>query len=391
MFGKVSTNFMTFENNRIVILQDPPVIQNKYGRYWSYMHKVVFAHMGVMRPRCGSYKDPWNSKIDPVMALPELTHIPDCLEDLFDARAIELFNTAKLQNKRIYMMWSGGIDSTAVLVSFLRNLSESDLKILTVVLTQQSVDENPEFYQHHVHGKLDTLDYYDFHLGEEFLSTNIVLTGDPGDCIFGPSVGMYADFIPDGKHLRSFKDSTNLIAFSIEKRSQHVIKKFDLQGFGKWYVQKVTDNLIEVNPAGVETLADWWWWHYVNLKWETSIWRPLVRRKYNYLDQPLTDQTINSFVQNTFFNTSKFHQWSYTNLKNLVGSDIKNHKRGPKQYIYDFDRNRAYFENKTKLESVPARDNLVTKPAYWNWHWQGQYLTPELEQTIVDVLEQYKG
>jgi hypothetical protein len=391
MFSKVSTINMNFENNRIVILQNPTAIQNVYGRYWSYMHRVVFAHMGVMRPRSGSYSDPWNSRLDPVMALPELKHIPDCLSDLFDQRALELFAKAKEENKRIYMMWSGGIDSTAVLVSFLRNLSNADLGILTVVLTQESIDENPNFYTQHIAGKLDTLDYYNFHLGEEFLSSNIVLTGDPGDCIFGPSVGMYAHLMHDKKHLKSFKDSANLIAFSIEKRSQNVIKQAQLQGFGLWYTKKVTENLLEVNPEGVETLADWWWWHYVNLKWETSIWRPLVRRKYNYLDQPLTEHTINNFVRNTFFNTDRFHQWSYTNLRTLVGNDIKNHKRGPKQYIFEFDKNTTYFENKTKMESVPARDNIANKPAYWNWQWQGQYLNPELEESIVETLEQYKG
>ena len=385
---------MNFEDNRIVILHHPPKISNTYGRYWSWMHHIILAHMGVMKPRSGSYTDPWNSKLDPLMKLPPLIHINDKLHDLMDARALELFHKAKATNRRIYIMWSGGIDSTGVLVSFLRNLSTEDQKILTVVYSEESIKENRRFWNTYINNKLDILNYFNFHIDLKFLQQGIVLTGDPGDAIFGPSSGMYADLIPSGKHRESFKDHTNHIAYSIEKRVIHLVKHHNVLGIGKWYAQKVTDNLLEVKPYGVESVADWWWWHYINLKWETSIWRPLVRRKTNLTEQ-FDSETIAEFAGNTFFNTVKFQQWSYSNLPYLIGNDVKNHKKEIKKYIFDFDHDEEYFINKTKFESLPGRvlasSGKTGKPAYWHWDWTGQHENPELVSEIVAKLEDYKG
>ena len=68
------------------------------------MHRVVFGSMGSMKPRSGSYNDPWHSQLNPAMNLPELRQIPDRLSDLLDHRAIELFQVAKSQHKGIYIM-----------------------------------------------------------------------------------------------------------------------------------------------------------------------------------------------------------------------------------------------------------------------------------------------
>lgn len=382
---------MQFKENRLAVLYYPPHISNTYGRYWAWMHRVVLAHSGSMKPRAGSYTDPWGSELDPIMNLPKLEHTDVSLQALLDERASELYQYAVGVRRRIYMMWSGGIDSTGVLTAFLRNLTVSQQEIITVVYSASSIEENPVYWNNHIKDKLTTLDFDNFVITQDFLKAQgIVLTGDPGDALFGPSSVMYADLLLDNKHLKKFKDSTNLIAFAIEKRAQDLIKQHNLVGIGKWYVSKVTDNLLEVNPAGVETIADWWWWHYINLKWETSIWRPFIRSKRDY-HESFDQTTIDEFVTNTFFNTAKFHSWSYSNRHRFIlNNDISTHKHEIKKYIYDYDRNRDYLQNKTKQASFPPVD-IKKFPSYVNWAWQGQVMNPELEAKMVDVLEQYKG
>lgn len=372
-------------------------IQNTYGRYWNHMHRVVFGSMGSMKPRSGSYNDPWHSQLNPAMNLPELRQIPDRLSDLLDHRAIELFQVAKSQHKGIYIMWSGGIDSTVVLTAFLKNLSKADTEILTVVLTDESIIEHPNYYTRFIKDQIKIVSYYDLIVDGKFLDENIILTGDPADALFGPSSGMYSHMVPNNEHLRPFKDHTKTIGYCIDRAGFDALRQYKLIGFGKWYAQKITDNLLEVQPPGVESIADWWWWHYINFKWESSIWRPLIRRKIGALDDVITDNQINDFVDDTFFNTVKFQQWSFTNLKTLIGNDLANHKQIPKQYIYEFDQDDDYLINKKKSESVPASDHFRTmtehKPILWDKNWVGYYghQHPKLLEECIEHLEQYKG
>lgn len=383
---------MDFENNRLLTLYIPPKnINNIYGRYWAWMHVLILAHLGLMKARSGTYTDPWNSKLDPLMKLPNLYYVDHKLHDLLNSRAIDIFNKAKQSNRRIYMMWSGGIDSTAVLSAFLRNLSTADHDIITVVMSQDSVNENPHFYSNYIDGKLNAIQFVNFNVTEDFLKNKgIIITGDPADALQGPSVPMYEHLVPTGDHLKPFAGNEHLIIDPIEAPYRNLIKKNNIVGFGSWYVNKVSANLHEIAPPGVESIADWWWWHYINLKWEASIWRPLLRRKVN-LEESLSVDTINEFVTNTFFNTPEFQRWSYSNRHQFItNNDPMTHKRQLKEYIFEFDKNQDYFEHKTKVQSVPPRI-VCEYPSYVNWDWSGVRVSPELEACVVAKLEEYKG
>ena len=217
--------------------------------------------------------------------------------------------------------------------------------------------------------------------------------------LFGPSFSMYRDYVASGQHLKPFKSNTRLISEPIHRYGQPFIKKFMAQGFETWYVQKITKNLMEVKPDGVETVADWWWWHYINFKWEFSIWRSLLRRKaLNAEKESLTRDQIEFFVKNTFYNTDRFQLWSYSNLKNHInGYDITSHKREIKNYIYEFDKNAVYRDYKTKVMSIPIYDHSfyyeVRKPFLIGNDWVGYHDNehPELVEVCRQHLEDFRG
>jgi len=125
--------------------------------------------------------------------------------------------------------------------------------------------------------------------------------------------------------------------------------------------------------------------------------RPIIRRKISKYNEPLEPEQIANFNRDTYFNTEKFQLWSFTNLKNLVGNDIANHKREPKQYIYEFDKDEDYFRNKKKVESVPASDNYLTmlthRPILWDKNWVGYYANRNRDVLVActDHLYRYKG
>ena len=382
---------MDLSQNRISTLFHPKPVANIYGKYWSVVHLSILAHTGLMKARSGTYSDPWESQSDPIFDLPPLIYINDKLHDLMDARAVEIINIARQSGRRLYVMWSGGIDSTAVLTSILKHLPHNDADLLTVVMSQGSVDENPYFFFNYINDKIKTIEFTLFEITNDFLKNKgIVITGDPGDALMGPSLPMYSELVPTGKHLDPFIDNQDYIINSIEQPNLKLIKLAAIDGFGQWYVQKVTDNLLEVKPDGVESIADWWWWHYINLKWEASIWRPLLRRKTNF-NEPLEISVIHDFVTNTFFNTDKFQQWSYSNRHRfIVNNDVETHKADLKKYIFEFDKNEEYFNNKVKVQSLPPRI-FWEFPIFVNWDWTAYKASSSVEQLMVNKLEEYKG
>lgn len=373
-------------------------IENRFGRYWNSTRFCVPA-LTDLRARQGKFSTPWNTQPDPLFTPPAFNFINDKLSDIFDDRAIELNNIAKAENKTIYIMWSGGIDSTAVVSSFIKNIPEQDLANFVIVLTADSVEENPVFFEKFIFNKIKCISYLEYTLNNHELERSISLNGDPADCLFGPSIWMFKHLVPDGSYHKPFKDNLKMIIEPLEKSSMQYIKKFLIPGFGTWYVHKITKNLVDVAPPGVETISDWWWWHYYNFKWQYSVWRPFLRRKaQGYESEPLTANNIKSFVENTYFNTDRFQQWSYSNRRNhIVNNDISTHKQEVKKYILELDGNESYYLHKTKIQSVPVYDHSlffdVRKPFLWGGDWVGYHDNehPELVAECKQLLESYKG
>jgi len=385
------------QNSRVVNVRMVP-IQNKFGRYWNTTRYAVPA-VTDLKARTGRFNTPWNTELDPLFKLPELRFIPDRLSDIMDERAIELNAIAKSTNRKIMIMWSGGIDSTAVLTSFIKNLSTQDLENVTVVLSGESIIENPVYFEKYIHNKIKFIPYLKYCLDRTTLDTCINLNGDPADALFGPSFSMYRQYVHDGTHLKPFRFNTRLISEPILRYGEPFIKKFMCPGFDTWYVQKITKNLLEVAPEGVETISDWWWWHYVNFKWEFSIWRSLLRRKALSAEaESFTREQIEFFVKTTFYNTERFQLWSYSNLRNHIsGNDASSHKREIKNYICEFDSNTVYRDQKTKVMSIPIYDHSfyydVRKPFLIGNDWIGYHDNehPELVEICRQHLEDFRG
>jgi hypothetical protein len=383
---------MTIQTNRMVPINGrmtQTAIQNRYGHYWNNIYKIVMG-LHEVRARVGTFNTPWNAPSSEFTIMPPLTVINDNLYDLMDARALEISEIAKSTKKRIIVQWSGGIDSTAVLVAFIKNLSTQDLSNVTVALTTNSILENLSFYERFILDKMHYVSYANIVVSEEFLSKNILIHGDPGDSIFGPSISMYADLIADGRHLAPFKDNIHTIASQLERSPS--VEKFNAHGFGDWYANKISDNLLEVAPEGVDTIADWWWWHYFNFKWEFSIARPLFRQKPD--KEPISTTAYKFMADNTFFASDKFQQWSYSNLKNHIGKDASTHKREIKQYIFQFDKNEQYLLHKRKVESVtlPLDIRIKNINGYYDENWVLHRVNEgTVGREILERLESYKG
>lgn len=367
-------------------------IQNKLGKFWSkYANYVIGAKDS--RARVGPDSTPWMAKNDPCYPMADLCYRDCRLKDLLDARATELFKLSQTSGKKIAVLWSGGIDSTTVLVSFLKNLSRADLDNIEIVMSSSSVIENFDFYRDHISGKIRCIQLLDFDISDSTLDQYMVLHGDPGDAIFGPSVSAFRHLIDGDRHLLPWKNHLDLITeFFDQNQSVNAVP-----GFGSWYVEFITENLRAVAPDNVRTIADWWWWNYMNFKWTTSILRPFIHMRHDFKN-PIQRRHHNDFARYTYFNTDEFVQWSYSNLENHfreVSRDRGAVKLDAKQYIFDFDQNQKYRDRKVK---VPSKSYDFEKriswipPLYYDQNWVGHYTwEPGVTESAIELLESFRG
>ena len=310
------------------------------------------------KARIGTFNDPWGSKISPLYAAPPLKFKNDSLADIADKRAIELIKIAKDTNRNIVVMWSGGIDSTFVLTSILKNISEADQELLTVFLTIHSISDNPTFYFQFLSNnkKIRVVNASNFTVDNNFLEKNLLLHGDPGDGVFGPSSGMYKFFSDNQTHLEPWRKHLKIITQQFEP----VMKKdmFVQPGIGEWFTNIVTRTLEESGYADyVSTVADWYWWTYFNFKWAGICTYPLHNGISGKDHNGITEENHKFYADNIFFHTPEFQHWSYSNLKEIIGLDVfKTHKLKAREYIYDFDKNFTYFSRKRKTSTPPPNN-----------------------------------
>lgn len=75
---------------------------------------------------------------------PKVFHSTYNVWDIIDRRAKEILDWAERENKKIYVLYSGGVDSTCVAVALLKNRNK---QVVELIGTKESIDENPVFYE----------------------------------------------------------------------------------------------------------------------------------------------------------------------------------------------------------------------------------------------------
>jgi hypothetical protein len=320
---------------------------------WAATTSNIFG-VNDIRPRVGRFEIPWNP--NSVFSIPDLEQTFDkTLPQVFDARAVEIYNQAQSQNKRIVIQWSGGIDSTAMVCAFVKNFSAADLQRIIICTTTDGIIENPYFYETQIRKRFELLHLRDLDFSDQFLDQHILLHGDPGDCIFGPSVGKYRMLWQDQQYLRSWKDSKAIL--------YHLYHDNTNLDFAPWFVDAVSNNLAELQEQGlytrIKTISEWHWWVYYNLKWQGSIMRTPAWFKQN-LKATVSQKNLQDFCDSCFYAGTDFQVWSYQNLSSLFDNIQHNHKIQAKNYIFELDANVHYQQTKRKeISLVPRWDTSL--------------------------------
>lgn len=258
-----------------------------------------------------------------------------------DNRAQQLMQSAKSSNRKLAIMYSGGIDSTVILCSILKNFSDKDIRENVVVLLSDfSIKENENFYYKYVSKRFECVSSFRFpyYVGND---KYITVTGENADQLFGSQANDNFAFMYKYEDLHTSVDDNAdkiLTMFSSKMDSERVK-----------YVEPIYNLLRKTTkaaPIKIDTIYDFFWWVNFVIKWQSVYVRILPFS--NYKDSIKIEDNYT-----TFFHTEEFQQWSMNNTDKFTSPEIGigSVKLASKKYIIDVNGDASYM-NKPKIGSL---------------------------------------
>jgi hypothetical protein len=240
----------------------------------------------------------------------------------------------------ISVMWSGGIDSTAVLTTLMQVALPEQI---TVLFEPRSLKEYPWFFENHIKGKLK-YKILDQHIHRYEQSPNeILVTGNPGDLLFSCSVVINNFKVKNMPWVNIFdqlslfykRDNKNQVRGNYKKQSVRYHIRDNIQSF------------LDKAPFEIKTAFDFYWWVNFTLKWQT------LNMRITSLNSNITAEKLASVYN--FYDSTDFQIWSMVNHDLKIKDTKESYKYVMKDVIYNFTGDADYRDHKLKESSGPTR------------------------------------
>lgn len=256
--------------------------------------------------------------------------VPTNAVSLDDAMAARVFELASLGEK-INVFWSGGIDSTAIVTAFLKNLD--DCSQLRVLYSPWSYYEHPEYFD--ILKKIPQVELID-QSGEIYFDLQldgIFVSGNSGDEIHASIDSSFLEKYGYDALNRPWKDffvSCNNDPGFIDFCEEH----FKFSGFD------------------IKTVLETRWWFYTSCKINS------ILREYT-IPLLLSNKTFEIRSSNIygFFDCDQYENFIYWNIESIMrNADYSSWKQILKDYCYSFDKLAEWRQHKTKFHSNQLND-----------------------------------
>lgn len=261
---------------------------------------------------------------------------------VIESIAEEFGRLVKATGRKPYVCWSGGIDSTAILVSLLKTCDQDFFKNLTVLLGKNIHQENSYFYHHFVKDHIDCQDIDEFRIDASNYDKIIVVDGEAGNQIMGHAASYKLLYFNQEDVLdqdwKSIKDLTKIYTGSTDFHHQLI-------------QQSITHA-----PLPITTVYDYFWWLGFNFKFDDVLLRKMLSYA-KYLDCEQSDDFWNHGLYR-FYSHDLMQQWSMITLDLRRVTCKKTPKYEQKKYIVEFDQNPFWFANK---HQEPSQSDVYFK------------------------------
>ena len=278
------------------------------------------------------------------------------LSEILLERAKTILENARHERKGIQILWSGGIDTTAVVTAFDQVIgNQQHLRdFVKICFCESSKSENPLFFDKIIKGRFSCFQIPK-HVRDIFNGDNknrILVTGDPADMMFGTYV--MSQCILDPPELRSYYHKPYSPLYMKLESDWHIFADFMVfkgllspeakPNWLKWITPFVTKC-----PISVKTVFDFLWWCSYALKYQHDLNRTFYNNEYHTIPDEMISRVVN------FYDTSDFSQWSYHFHYSKMKSKLvwASYKHALKDFIrgyYPFDM--VYYSAKLKVQSV---------------------------------------
>lgn len=304
----------------------------------------LYARNMSINDRTETIQIPLKTSVLDFCRLPKFEVADIDFERVCNDRARLLMDRAKAGNRKLAIMWSGGVDSTLIATSLIKNCSKDELKNHAVVLmSQDSIIENPKFYDKHILPNFELMPANNFAhiMGND---NYFYVTGEGNDQLFASLFVIEAFKVFHSNAESPYQPITDelMIPF-IQHRTA-----FNNLDSTKLY--RILQKLCDASPVKIQTPYQFFWWCNFALKWQNVYVRSML------FSHPINRDNIKPEVNyTTFFHNDEFQLWTMNTIHKYgrIGKDDTNHsyKEVCKEIIYEFDRNDDYRKNKNKYGS----------------------------------------
>jgi hypothetical protein len=311
---------------------DPRLVSENYIHHRWFRLSAAEHWPAHTTSRVDRLETPWTMAptVCPIPTLPGNSAIYEKFDWAIESIAEEFCRHVQTKNLRPYVCWSGGIDSTAILVSLLKVAPADILDQLVVLHSYQSVQENSYFYHTVILPRLKTQDIDQFAITSENYDKIVIVDGEAGNQVFGAT------------SINKLIYSHRFDLLDQPWRQQEDLKCL-LMGATDFNIELVVES-IGLAPVPVETGCDFLWWYNFNFKFDDV----LVRKMVSYAKHLNPTQTKVFWNQGLyrFYSHDTMQIWSMTTQNQRRESSKIMPKYIPKKYIFDFDHNDFWYASK---------------------------------------------
>jgi hypothetical protein len=312
---------------------------NPNYKIWIDFYKIFNDWSIGITDRTGNFSFPIKTIIPknmhaPAFSVNNITYRECCIN-----RAKEILQKQNDLDIPIHIMYSGGIDSTAVLCSFIDLLGVKGAADRVVLkMSKESIDENPFFWYKFIRPYFK-IEESDFGYNELDFGKIIYVTGELNDQLFGSDIQQHFSLFGGDEFLNHSADVGLLQSFFEKfKGLSEVSAKFWAESFYK--------NL-DYCPNHYGKMWDIMWWYNFSWKWIYVYYRVFL---YSKAEGPINK----SWLENNyfpFFATDDFQLWSMNNNEPKHLGLWSTYKYTAKKYISDVSMNPEYMK-KVKRQSL---------------------------------------
>lgn len=300
-----------------------------------YVDACRFMHCGIVDRSQVIHSGPAFQIFD---HLPPASNQSPSFGELCDRTADQLVSEAGRTGKQLQVMWSGGIDSTVVLLSLSAAARRAELgDQIDVLLTLDSIREYPDLFQSSISERIP----YRV-VGRpvaEFLDPEaITVTGEHGDQLFGSQ--LLESYVRRGVAHAKWED---ILPVVLLERLRHPLQAVRALG--------AIRPVLEAAPVPIDTLFDALWWLNFILKWQSVSLRIAVMASSRH-------RQIWNQIRH-FFRGNDFQIWAMRRSQTRTIREWTDYKYPAKEYVYRHTGDENYLWYKQKEDSLR---NLMTKP-----------------------------